>query len=45
MFSTGARAAAKNNDLAKLNELVNPQVAAKVIEKFGSLGFEPVAAA
>jgi pantetheine-phosphate adenylyltransferase len=36
MSSTAVRTAAKNHDLAKLNELANAQVAAKMIEKFGS---------
>ena len=36
MSSTAVRTAAKNGNLAKLNELVNAQVAAKMIEKIGS---------
>jgi pantetheine-phosphate adenylyltransferase len=35
MSSTAARAAAKSNDLEKLNKLVNPRVALRMIEKFG----------
>lgn len=33
--STAARAAAKSGDIAKLNEMVNPQVAALALSKFG----------
>lgn len=35
MSSTAARSAAKNNNLPKLGELVNREVASKMIEKFG----------
>ncbi len=38
MSSTAARFAAKNNDRKKLNELVNPGVAAKTLEKFNGSG-------
>jgi pantetheine-phosphate adenylyltransferase len=35
MSSTAARFAAKNNDQKKLNELVNPSVAARMMKKIG----------